>query len=190
MPVFQQLIEAIQLLSYGAVLAVVAPLFPFLYVVMRWRAPGNGHTGIGTLGSVHYFLVMATLILFAGLANLTYGGVSTTPIEPELTRMSWGMTVGSVVFLALNIGLLWMTRDLSDVPDVRRMFVGFFQVIAGLTAFTVLLLLFATWFQEAKGDEAAVLRADALKLYGSWVGYFLTAYIGATIYLTRSCPRS
>ena len=37
-----------------------------------------------------------------------------------------------------------MTRDLSDVPDVRRMFLGFFQVIAGLTAFTVLLLLLVT----------------------------------------------
>ena len=70
------------------------------------------------------------------------------------------------------------------------MFLGFFQVMAGLAAFTVLLLLFATWFQKAAGDKAVIERADALKLYGSWVAYFLTAYIGATVYLTRSCPRS
>jgi len=190
MPAFDKLIEAIQLLSYGAVLAIVAPLFPFLYVVMRWRAPGNGHPGIGTLGSVHYFLVMGLLILLAGMANLTYGYFSTTPIEPELTRMSWGMTAGSLAFLALNFGLLRMTRDLSDLSDVRRMFLGFFQVMTGLAAFTVLLLLFATWFQEAEGDKAIVERTDALKLYGSWVAYFLSAYIGSTVYLTRSCPRS
>jgi len=190
MPAFDKLIEAIQLLSYGAVLAIVAPLFPFLYVVMRWRAPGNGHSGIGTLGSVHYFLVMGVLILLAGVANLTYGYFSTTPIEPELTRMSWGMTLGSASFLALNFALLRMTNDLSDLPDVRRMFLGFFQVMTGLTAFTVLLLLFATWFQKAEGDQAIIARSDAMKLYGSWVGYFLTAYVAATVYLTRSCPRS
>jgi len=190
MPIFEKLIEAIQLLSYGAVLAVVAPLFPFLYVVMRWRAPGHGHAGIGTLGSVHYFLVMGMLILLAGLSNLTYGHFSTTGIEPEMTRMSWGMTVGSGAFLALNFGLLRMTRDLSDLPDVRRMFIGFFQVITGLAGFTVLLLLFATWFQKVETEAAGILRVDAMKLYGAWVAYFLTAYIASTVYLTRSCPRS
>jgi len=190
MPVFEKLIEAIQLLSYGAVIAVVAPLFPFLYVVMRWRAPGNGHTGIGTLGSVHYFFVMGALILLAGLANLSYGVISITPDVPEMTRMSRGMALGSFVFLLLNFGLLRMTRDLSDLPDVRRMFVGFFQVMTGLTAFVVLLLLFATWFQEVKTDEAGIVRTDAMKLYGSWLAYFLTAYVVSTAYLTRSCPRS
>jgi len=184
--------EALQIISYATVILAVAPLFPFLYVVMRWRAPGHGHVGIGTLGAIHYFLVLSVLVLLAGAANLTYGFVSTTPIDPETRRLSWGMFVGSLLFLGLNFGVLRYTRDLSDLPDVRRMFVGFFQVMAGLTSFGVLLFFFVAWFHEPDPnvEDAAELRADALKLYGAWILYFLSAYLGATTWLTRSAPRS
>ncbi|MHC4955635.1 MAG: hypothetical protein ACYTGZ_17425 [Planctomycetota bacterium] len=189
---FQNLQQAMQLMSYAMVVLVVAPLFPFLYVVMRWRAPGTGHTGIGTLGAVHYFLVMALLLMLAGAANLTYGLVSITPIDPVLTRISWGTFFASLLFLGLNFGLLRFTRDLSDLPDVRRMFVGFFLVIAGLTAFSTLLLFFVAWFQEVDPEvkDAAVERADTMKLYGAWIFYFLTAYLAATWWLTRTAPAS
>ncbi|MHC4850270.1 MAG: hypothetical protein ACYTEG_17730 [Planctomycetota bacterium] len=184
--------EALQIISYGTVILAVAPLFPFLYVVMRWRAPGQGHTGIGTLGAIHYFLVLSGLVLLAGAANLTYGWISTTPVDPETTRLSWGMFVGSLLFVGLNFGVLRYTRDLSDLPDVRRMFVGFFLVMAGLTSFAVLLLFFVAWFHEPdpKVKDAAELRADALKLYGTWILYFLTAYLSSTWWMTRSAPRS
>ena len=61
--------QALKILSYAAVILAVAPLFPFLYVVMRWRAPGHGHVGIGTLGAIHYFLVVSLLVMLAGAAN-------------------------------------------------------------------------------------------------------------------------
>ena len=189
---FQDLRQAMQLMSYGIVVLLIAPLFPFLYVVMRWRAPGNGHRGIGTLGAVHYFLVMAMLLLLAGAANLSYGIVSITEIDPILTRISWGTFFGSLLFFVLNLGLLRFTRDLSDLPDVRRMFIGFFLVITGLTAFSTLLLFFVAWFQEVNPEVegAAVQRADTMKLYGAWILYFLSAYLGATWWLTRSAPAS
>jgi len=189
---FQDLRNAMQLMSYGLVVLLVAPLFPFLYVVMRWRAPGSGHTGIGTLGAVHYFIVMAMLLLLAGAANLSYGIISVTPIDPVLTRISWGMFCASILFLGLNLGLLRFTRDLSDLPDVRRMFMGFFLVIAGLAAFSAILLFFIAWFQEVDPEvkDAAVQRADTMKLWGAWIVYFLSGYLGATWWLTRTAPAS
>ena len=192
MPMFDAILEAVQLMSYAMLLLIIAPLFPFLYVVMRWRAPGNGHTGIGTLGAVHYFIVMSALLLLAGSANLSYGGISITPVEPEMTRISWGTLSASVVFLVINLVLLKFTRDLSDLPDVRRMFVGFFLVIAGLTAFGALLLLCVSYFHEVKeGDaDAAILRRDAMKLYCFWVVYFLGGYLASTWWLTRTAPDS
>jgi len=192
MPMFDAILEAVQLMSYAMLLLIIAPLFPFLYVVMRWRASGNAHSGIGTLGAVHYFIVMSALLLLAGAANLSYGGVSVTPDKPDMTRISWGVFVGSVVFLTLNFRMLRLTRDLSDLPDVRRMFLGFFMVIAGLTAFGALLLFFVAYFQDVSDDDgdAAVLRTDAMQLYGAWLAYFLTAYVGTTWWMTRSAPRS
>ena len=192
MPMFDAILEAVQLMSYGMLLLIIAPLFPFLYVVMRWRAPGSGHTGIGTLGAIHYFIVMAALLLLSGTANLSYGWISVTPVDPEMTRISWGAFSGSLVFLLLNLAVLQFTRDLSDLPDVRRMFIGFFLVIAGLTAFGALLLLCVSYFQEVKEADAemAVLRRDAMKLYGSWVVYFLGGYLMSTWWLTRTAPDS
>lgn len=192
MPIFDAILEAVQLMSYAMLLLIIAPLFPFLYVVMRWRASGNAHSGIGTLGAVHYFIVMSALLLLAGAANLSYGGVSVTPDKPEMTRISWGVFVSSVVFLTLNFGMLRLTRDLSDLPDVRRMFMGFFMVIAGLTAFGALLLFFVAYFQDVSGDDGnvAVMRTDAMQLYGAWLAYFLTAYVITTWWMTRSAPRS
>ncbi len=192
MPMFDAILEAVQLMSYGMLLLIIAPLFPFLYVVMRWRAPGTGHTGIGTLGAIHYFIVMSALLLLAGSANLCYGWVSITPVNPEMTRISWGTLSGSLAFLVINLVLLRFTRDLSDVPDVRRMFIGFFLVIAGLTAFGALLLLCVSYFSEVKdGDaEAGILRHDAMKLYGFWVIYFLGGYLASTWWLTRTAPDS
>ena len=187
---FARVEEALQVISYATVILAVAPLFPFLYIVMRWRAPGQGHTGIGTLGAIHYFIVLSMLILLAGASNLTYGFISTTPVDPVTTRYSWGMFIGSLLFLVLNLGLLRMTRDLSDLPDVRRMFVGFSLVMCGLTAFGVLLLLFVAWFQKVDPPDEATeaLRADAIKLYASWLFYFLSAYLGTTWWMTRSAP--
>ncbi|MEM8882793.1 MAG: hypothetical protein AAGD14_01840 [Planctomycetota bacterium] len=189
---FADIQEALQILSYATVILAVAPLFPFLYVVMKWRAPGQGHVGIGTLGAVHYFQVLSALILLAGAANLSYGWVSTTPVDPVTTRYSWGMFVGSGLFFLLNLGLQRLTRDLSDLPDVRRMFTGFFLVMTGLTSFAVLLLFFVAWFQEvdAKDENAVAERIDAMKLYAAWLLYFLTAYLASTLWMTRSAPRS
>ena len=120
MPIFDAILEAVQLMSYAMLLLIIAPLFPFLYVVMRWRASGNAHSGIGTLGAVHYFIVMSALLLLAGAANLSYGGVSVTPDKPEMTRISWGVFVSSVVFLVLNFGMLGfnLAKDLLLVGPV------------------------------------------------------------------------
>ena len=39
-------------------------------------------------------------------------------------------------------------------------------------------------------DDAAVERADTMKLYGAWIFYFLSAYLGSTWWLTRTAPSS
>lgn len=186
---FSSIQNGLQILSYASLVLAIAPLFPFLYIVLRWRAPEEANKpGLGTLGAIHYFLVLSALLFLAGAANLTYGWVSETPVNLETTRYSWAMFMGSALFFWINFGLLRFVRDRVDLANVRRLFAGFFLVMTGLTAFVVLLLFFVAWFQQAdpKVENSAVERLDTMRLYASWVLYYLTAYLGTAVALART----
>jgi len=190
---FSSIQNGLQILSYASVVLAVAPLFPFLYIVLRWRAPNEATgPGLGTLGAIHYFLVLSLLLFVAGAANLTYGWVSETPVDPETTRYSWAMFTGSLLFFWINFGLLRFVRDRIDLPNVRRLFAGFFMVMTGLTAFVVMLFFFVAWFQKADPEieNSAVERLDAMRLYASWIIYFLPCYVGTTVLMARTSRAS
>jgi hypothetical protein len=178
--------EVIQRISYVVLFLLVAPLFPFIYVVLRWRTEGAQEPGVGTYGGLLYFRTAALLLVIAGAANLTYGYLSTTPVDDELTRMSWGLFIGSVLFMGLNT---WLGRfvDVPKPQHARRVFGGFLMIMAGLVALFVLILFFITVFTKVPEDNAKAvdLHADDLKLYGSWAAYYLATYLTATVLLAR-----
>lgn len=174
-----------KLIGFVLLFLLVAPLFPFIYVVARWRSQGAHEPGAGTFAALLYFRTAGVLLALAGAANLTYGFFSTTPQNEELTRMSWGMLTGSVAFLALNLVLLRRFGPHPELATARRVFLGFLMVMAGLVVFTALVILCAKLFQKKGSDAQAALRADDLKLYGAWTAYYLAAYLSATWWLSR-----
>lgn len=185
---FQLLDEATRkLLGFVLLFLLVAPLFPFIYVVLTWRSDPRGRAeGTGTFASLLYFRTASVLLALAGAANLSYGWISTTPQTPELTRLSWGMLVGSTAFLVLNVALLRVRfRGHPGLARTGRVFTGFLMVMSGLVAVTTLILLSITLFQQTASKQEADLRCDELKLYGSWTLYYLAAYVGSTFWLSR-----
>ncbi|MDH3591223.1 MAG: hypothetical protein OER88_05055 [Planctomycetota bacterium] len=186
MPFFSPTTQAVA--GYVLLFLLVAPLFPFLYLVIRWRAEGRHEAGIGTHGALCYFLQVSVLLLLAALANLTYGWISTTEILPFQTRLSWGMFTSSVVFLVLNTAMLFLQRPSPAWRDLRRVFWGFLMVMTGLVALTTLVLFWVTYYYNPGQEAHWEIRADDMKLYGSWCGYFLVTYIASTIALTRGRP--
>jgi len=178
--------DVVRILGFVTLFLLVAPLFPFIYVVLRWRTEGRDEPGLGTHAALLYFRNAGILLALAGAANLTYGWLSTTPIDEAMTRISWGMLCGSVLFLAVNVGLLRLHGHGS--APARRVFLGFFMIMAGLVAFTAIVLLFVTLFQKAPTTDSAALRADQLKLYGSWTAYYLGAYLVAVLRLRPPPP--
>jgi hypothetical protein len=177
----------LRLLGFVLLFLLVAPLFPFIYAVLAWRSDARGRAeGMGTFASLLYFRTASALLALAGAANLSYGWFSTTPPSPELTRLSWGMLVGSAAFLLLNVVLL-ETRFGSHPSRERtgRAFTGLLMVMSGLVALTTIVLFSITLFQEAESKKDAELRWDELKLYGSWTLYYLAAYVGSTWWLSR-----
>ncbi len=172
----------LQRLGYVAIFLLVSPLFPFLYLVLRWRQPTA--RGTGTYGALLYFRTAAILLTITGAANLTYGHFSKTPIEPELTRLSWGLFWGSLVFVAINVGLGRLVRVERPV-EVRRVFLGFLMILSGLLAFFSLVMLFIVMAWEVKTNFLSMQRSDEILLFGVWTAYFLGTYIGTTVILTR-----
>jgi hypothetical protein len=183
MPFFDQ--GTVRLLGFVLLFLLVAPLFPFVYVVVRWRSAGAHEPGAGTFAALLYFRAAGILLALAGAANLTYGLVSTTPATEALTRLSWGMFTGSLAFLGLNVLLLLRFGPHPELRTARRVFGGFLMVMAGLVAFTALVMFCITLFREAATAPKAEIRADELKLYGSWAAYYLLTYLAATWLLSR-----
>ena len=181
-------------LGYVVLFLLVAPLFPFLYVVLRWRTDGRAEPGGGTYGALLYFCVASILLAIAGAANLSYGWISTAPPTDrfeELRRLSWGMFVGSGLFFAINLLLLFLGGARPEWRDARRVFVGFLMVMAGLVTMTVLVLFFITLFERVDLDDsnAVIQHGDDLKLYGSWTVYYLSVFLAARIALVRGARR-
>jgi hypothetical protein len=175
-------------LGYILLFTLVAPLFPLAYVVLRWRVAGRDEQGIGSYGALLYFRTVALLVAIAGAANLSYGILSTTPIDPALTRLSWGMLLGGGIFLGLNVALGRLFTVVGNVKETRRVFAGFLMIISGLVTLFVLVLLFLSLFVQVKeGDaDAAALRIDDIKFHVAWAIYFLATYLNAAIYLART----
>jgi len=180
MPAFDAIVSWLQIVGYVLLFATVAPLFPFLYVVLRWRMQG-GPGGEGTRGALLYFVTVSALLALSGAANLIYGLVSTTPVDEAMRRLSYGFLFGSLVFGALNARLAWRA---GAPPEIRRVFAGFFGVMAGLVSLTAIVMLFVTLCREAKDDPE--MRADEMKLYGAWAACFLPAYLAT---MTRLSSR-
>ena len=174
-------------LGYVLIFQALAPLFPLLYVVLQWRSGGDRVAGAGTYAGVLYFATASTLLAIAGAANLSYGLVSTTPIEEATRRLSWGLFVGGLVFLVLNIRLASALHPARAMADARRIFGGFLMIVAGMISlFAIVMFLMTVFGREVKveaagegfnlfGDSSkdvdyATKRADDMKLYASWTG--------------------
>lgn len=164
----------------------VTPIFPFLYVILRWRTGNHYPHGVGTHGALLYFITVGILVALAGAANLTYGLISVTPVDQELTRLSWGLLVGGLVFSAINVILRAKLGVLTDSADVGRIFVGFVMVLTGMIAMGALISLFVTIFREATNDAELEKRTDAIRMFASWTIYFLAAYLLSARSLART----
>jgi len=168
-------------LSYLVLFLVVAPLFPFLYVVMHWRQP-DAQPGLGTYGALLYFRTSAILLTIAGAANLTYGIVSTTPTDPFTERLSWALLLGSGIFVLINV-VLGRFLVIPNPTQARRVFGGFLMILSGLLAFFSIVMLFITLFWEPKTKFQIIEREDEIKLYACWTAYYLSTYLVVSLLL-------
>jgi hypothetical protein len=154
----------------------LAPIFPLLYVLMRWRAAGHGEPGIGSYSLVLYFRCAAILVIVAAGAALTYEWISEGKADEDVTRTAWGAITACAIFLFAHVPLGNLLAPEGDTTPAARTFGGFLLAFAGSVVFAALLWYFGTLFQKAEGEFRQKQHSDMLKASGSILVWFAGLY--------------
>ena len=137
----------VALLLYTAI-----PLFPLLYVIIRWRVQGGGEPGLGTRSGLLYLRTVALLVLVTGAGLLLHGVLSQSSESrsmDEMRRVAYGVIVGSAAFLLLTSTLVRSLGDAVGALDAARVFHGFVLLVSGLATFGALIVLCILMFQKS-----------------------------------------
>lgn len=165
-------------------LATVLPIFPFLYVVLRWRT-GQKTAGVGTHGALLYFATVGFLLALGGGANLVYGIVSITPVDEEARRLSWAFLTSGTLITAFNMFLMQKLGPLEQPDEAVRVFLGFMMLVTGMVATGALVAFFAAAFQKAEGERATELKNDQMIMFAVWFAFFVFTYLIVARVLAR-----
>ncbi len=164
----------------------LAPFFPFLYVIVRWRSAGASEPGIGSYGLVLFFACGAVLVGASAIAMLIFGGMSDAA-EDEMKRAMWGLLGAASTFLVLQVAIGRAVAPAEQAEAATRVFGGFLMAVAGFVVFASLATFFVAWTMDLDEmrDRAIEARSDTMKASGSFLGVFGAVY-GMTVASMRS----
>ena len=138
-------------------LYTAVPLFPLLYVIIRWRAKGAGEPGLGTRSGLLYLRTVALLVLVTGAGLLLHGLLSKSSESrsmDEMRRVAYGLIVGGAVFLLVTFSLVRSLGDAVGAVDAARVFHGFVLLVSGLLTFAAVVVVCIILFQrKAEFDD-------------------------------------
>lgn len=142
MPEFERLFAG----TMGLVVMLYAaiPLFPLLYVIIRWRAKGGGEPGLGYRSGLLYLRTVALLVLATGASLLLHGVLaenSDSRSMDDMRRVAYGLIVGGAVFFLVTFTLVRTLGDAVGATDAARVFHGFVLLLSGLATLAVVVVL-------------------------------------------------
>ena len=161
---------AMMLLAYS-----IIPLFPFVYVILRWRQTREGETPDPQLGlkvALHYFATIGWHIaLVAGFLLLYSFTVDSSRMQEVFLRMGVGLLLGGGVVHGVHRALIARMTDSATRPNVTRVFKGLNLVLTGLIGMGAFVGLCVLITQEEIPEDpfkfAAVLAVVYLGAWGS-----------------------
>jgi len=163
------------LLPVALLVLWVAPLFPFLYVLVRWRAAGRAEPGLGSYGLVLFFASGAVLVGAAAIALLVYGWIG-DEVDDDTKRAMWGLLGAAGTFLVVQIFVGRAVAPAEAVDAASRIFGGFLMAVAGFVVFASLAVLFVALTMEVEGERASENRMEMMQAAGSFLGVFGALY--------------
>lgn len=149
------------------------PLFPFVYVVLRWRQGREGETPDPQLGlkvALHYFATIGLHVVLMALVAVLYSFlIDSSRGSTELVRMGAGLLIGGGIILGGHQTLLRSFTDSATRPNVARVFAGLNLVLCGLIGMGALLGASVMLCQEDTPEQSFKLVLVLMAVYlGTW----------------------
>ena len=149
----------------------VVPLFPFVYLLLRWRHGREGGAADPQLGlkvAVYYFMTIGLHVVLMALTMGLYGLV--VDRSPEtLMRGACGLLLGGGVVYGLHRAILSRVVDAGRRANVARVFAGLNVVLCGLIGMGALIATSVLLLQEHVPEEGFKLAGVVMAVYlGAW----------------------
>lgn len=150
-----------------------------LYVIARWRAARDPALDpqLGYKFALHYFAMLALHALLGGSAvalHALLAGGSDRNLE---LRIAAGVMLPSAALLGGAIAMLSMTTD-RLLPSVRRLFVGYNLLVAGIVAFVGCVMACEVLLSPGGGDGLGYVAGSIACVYGA-------ATVGLLVFMHR-----
>lgn len=160
-------------MSLVVLLYAAIPLFPLLYVIIRWRVKGGGEPGLGYRSGLLYLRTVALLVLATGTSLMVHGLLaenSDTRSMDDMRRIAYGLIVGGAVFFLVTFTLVRTLGDAVGAVDAARVFHGFVLLLSGLATLAALIVLCVLLFQRnAEMDDLREPLAYLIVWSITWV---------------------
>ncbi len=149
------------------------PLFPFVYVVLRWRQGREGEAADPQLGlkvALHYFATIGLHVVLMALVALLYSFlIDSSRASEVMMRAGVGLLIGGGLVLGGHTMMLKRLTDSASRPNVARVFAGLNLVLCGLIGTGALIATSVMLLQENVPEEGFKIAMVLLTVYlGSW----------------------
>jgi len=145
------------------------PLFPFVYVLLRWRQGREGEPADPQLGlkvALHYFATIGLHVVLMGVVAALYSFmVDGSRVAETLLRSGAGLLVGGGVVLGGHRALLGRLTDSATRPNVARVFAGLNLVLCGLIGTGALIAGSLMICQERVPEDGLKIALVLLAVY-------------------------
>lgn len=149
----------------------IVPLFPFVYLLLRWRQSREGATPDPQLGlkvAVYYFMTVGLHVMLLAVAMGLYGLIIDRSSE-SLMRGAIGLLLGGGVVYGIHRAILVRVVDASRRANVARVFAGLNVVVCGLIGMGALVVTSVLLLQEYVPEDAFKIAGVAMVVYlGAW----------------------
>lgn len=149
------------------------PLFPFVYVLLRWRQAREGEPADPQLGvkvALHYFATLGLHIVLMALVALLYSfTVDSSFVQEMLMRTGGGLLIGGGAVYGIHRALLGRVTDTAKRTNVARVFAGLNVVLCGLVGMGALVAASVMLCQENVSEDGLKIALVLMLVYlGGW----------------------
>jgi len=149
----------------------LVPLFPFVYVLLRWRQARDGGAPDPQLGlkvAIYYFMTIGLHVVLMALALGLYGLIVDRAPE-SMMRAAVGLLLGGGIVYGLHRAILSRVVDAARRANVARVFAGLNVVLCGLIGMGALIGTSVLLLQEQVPEDAFKVAGVVMVVYlGAW----------------------